>query len=202
MTSDDNTVNIEDAKPRYHHGDLRAALIEQGLRDLAGGAAGDLSLRAIARKVGVSATAVYRHFPDKTALIDALSIEGDRMLGEASRRAQESAGGGRMGFDATGRAYVRFALNHPALFRLMMARFRGMPGDPDSQSIGLRLLVDNVAAMSAPDVPLAERALRALQSWALVHGLAMLMLDGIVPADEALIDAVIASPFADDASRA
>lgn len=202
MTSDDNTVNIEDAKPRYHHGDLRAALIEQGLRDLAGGAAGDLSLRAIARKVGVSATAVYRHFPDKTALIDALSIEGDRLLGEASRRAQESAGGGRMGFDATGRAYVRFALNHPALFRLMMARFRGMPGDPDAQSIGLRLLVDNVAAMSAPDVPLAERALRALQSWALVHGLAMLMLDGIVPADEALIDAVIASPFADDASRA
>ena len=202
MTSDDNTVNIEDAKPRYHHGDLRAALIEQGLRDLAGGAAGDLSLRAIARKVGVSATAVYRHFPDKTALIDALSIEGDRMLGEASRRAQESAGGGRMGFDATGRAYVRFALNHPALFRLMMARFRGMPGDPDSQSIGLRLLVDNVAAMSAPDVPLAERALRALQSWALVHVLALLMLDGIVPADEALIDAVIASPFADDASRA
>ena len=202
MTSDDNTVNIEDAKPRYHHGDLRAALIEQGLRDLAGGAAGDLSLRAIARKVGVSATAVYRHFPDKTALIDALSIEGDRLLGEASRRAQESAGGGRMGFDATGRAYVRFALNHPALFRLMMARFRGMPGDPDAQSIGLRLLVDNVAAMSAPDVPLAERALRALQSWALVHGLAMLMLDGIVPADEALIDAVIASSFADDASRA
>ena len=202
MTSDDNTVNIEDAKPRYHHGDLRAALIEQGLRDLAGGAAGDLSLRAIARKVGVSATAVYRHFPDKTALIDALSIEGDRLLGEASRRAQESAGGGRMGFDATGRAYVRFALNHPALFRLMMARFRGMPGDPDAQSVGLRLLVDNVAAMSAPDVPLAERALRALQSWALVHGLAMLMLDGIVPADEALIDAVIASSFADDASRA
>ena len=202
MTSDDNTVNIEDAKPRYHHGDLRTALIEQGLRDLAGGAAGDLSLRAIARKVGVSATAVYRHFPDKTALIDALSIEGDRLLGEASRRAQESAGGGRMGFDATGRAYVRFALNHPALFRLMMARFRGMPGDPDAQSVGLRLLVDNVAAMSAPDVPLAERALRALQSWALVHGLAMLMLDGIVPADEALIDAVIASSFADDASRA
>ena len=202
MTSDDNTVNIEDAKPRYHHGDLRAALIEQGLRDLAGGAAGDLSLRAIARKVGVSATAVYRHFPDKTALIDALSIEGDRLLGEASRRAQESAGGGRMGFDATGRAYVRFALNHPALFRLMMARFRAMPGDPDAQSVGLRLLVDNVAAMSAPDVPDAERALRALQSWALVHGLAMLMLDGIVPADEALIDAVIASPFAADASGA
>ena len=100
MTIDDNTVNIEDAKARYHQGDLRAALIEEGLRELAGGAAGDLSLRAIARKVGVSATAVYRHFPDKTALLAALCTEGDRLLGDASRRAQASAGGGRAGFDA------------------------------------------------------------------------------------------------------
>ena len=202
MTIDDNTVNIEDAKARYHHGDLRAALIEEGLRELAGGAAGDLSLRAIARKVGVSATAVYRHFPDKTALLAALCTEGDRLLGDASRRAQASAGGGRAGFDATGRAYVRFALDHPALFRLMMGRFRGMPGEPGApQSAGLRLLVDNVAALSSPDVPPAEQKLRALQSWALVHGLAMLMLDGIVPADEALIDAVIVSPI-DDQPRA
>jgi AcrR family transcriptional regulator len=198
VTIDDNTVNIEDKKARYHHGDLRAALIEEGLRELADGAAGDLSLRAIARKVGVSATAVYRHFPDKTALLAALCAEGDRLLGEVSRRAQQTAGGGRAGFDATGRAYVRFALEHPALFRMMMARFRGVPGDPGaSESAGLRLLVDNIAALSSPDVPPAERKLRALQSWALVHGLAMLMLDGIVPADDALIDAVIVPPFAD-----
>jgi AcrR family transcriptional regulator len=177
---------------------LRSALIAQGLRDLASGTAGDLSLRAIARNVGVSATAVYRHFPDKTALTDALCAEGDRLLGEASRAAQQLAGGGKAGFDATGRAYVRFALGHPALFRLMMARFRGVPGDPGApESIGLRLLIDNVAALSSPDVPPAQRKLRALQSWALVHGLAMLMLDGIVPADEALIDAVIVSPFDD-----
>jgi len=209
MTRNANTVNIEtddlvgvaDARPRYHHGDLRSALVEEGLRQLAGGDAQDLSLRGIARAVGVSATAVYRHFPDKTALTDALCAEGDRLLGEASAQAQASAGGGRAGFDATGRAYVRFALAHPALFRLMMGRFRGVPGDlaaPESHSAGLRLLVDNIAALSPPDLPAAERSRRALQSWALVHGLAMLMLDGIVPADEALIDAVIVSPFADE----
>ena len=210
MIDNANSVNIkvgdiELTKPRYHHGDLRAALIEEGLRDLANGPAGDLSLRAIARKVGVSATAVYRHFPDKTALIDALCAEGDRLLGEASRRAQEFAGGGRAGFDATGRAYVRFALDHPALFRLMMGRLRGVPGAPgapESNSAGLRLLVENVTALSSPDLPPAERSVRALQSWALVHGLAMLMLDGIVPADDALIDAVIASTLASQSPRA
>lgn len=211
MTSNDNTVNIEygatvgieDGKTRYHHGDLRAALIDRGLRHLASGDASDLSLRAIARQVGVSATAVYRHFPDKSALIAALCAEGDRLLGEASRRAQEAAGGGRAGFDATGRAYVRFALDHPALFRLMMGRFRGVPGEPgapEKGSAGLRLLVENVSALSPADLPPAERSRRALQSWALVHGLAMLMLDGIVPADEALIDAVIKSSFADGQS--
>ena len=201
MAANDNTVNIETAKPRYHHGDLRAALVDAGLDELAGGDAGDLSLRAIARKVGVSATAVYRHFPDKTALIAALCAEGDRLLGAASRRAQELAGGGRAGFDATGRAYVRFALDHPALFRLMMGRFRGVPGgsgEAESGSAGLRLLVENVAALSSPELSPADLTVRALQSWALVHGLAMLMLDGIVPADESLIDAVIAAPFADE----
>lgn len=203
MTSNDNTVNIESERPRYHHGDLRAALIDQGLRDLASGDASDLSLRAIARQVGVSATAVYRHFPDKSALIAALCAEGDRLLGEQSRRAQEAAGGGRAGFNATGRAYVRFALDHPALFRLVMGRVRGLPGDAAGTEggAGLQLLVENVAALSSPDLPQAERSLRALKSWALVHGLTMLMLDGIVPADEALIDAVIMSPFADEPRR-
>ena len=203
MTSNGNTVNIEDGRTRYHHGDLRAALIEAGLHHLASGDASDLSLRAIARQVGVSATAVYRHFPDKSALIAALCVEGDRLLGEASAQAQDAAGGGRAGFDATGRAYVRFALNHPALFRLMMGRFRGVPGEPgapESGSAGLRLLVENVTALSPPDLAPAERRTRALQSWALVHGLAMLMLDGIVPADEALIGAVIKSPFDDGQS--
>lgn len=199
MLDNDNTVNIEAAKPRYHHGDLGAALIAAGLEELTLRDADDLSLRAIARKVGVSATAVYRHFPDKTALIAALCAEGDRLLAQASAAAQQAAGGGRAGFDATGRAYVRFALDHPALFRLMMGRFRGVPGasgDATSRSAGLRLLVENVTALSSPDMSPADLTVRALQSWALVHGLAMLMLDGIVPADAALIDAVIESPFA------
>lgn len=198
MISNDNTVNIESAKPRYHHGDLRRALVEEGLRALAHGSEDDLSLRAIARTVGVSATAVYRHFPDKTALLGALCVEGDRLLAEASRRAQADAGGGREGFEATGRAYVYFALDHPALFRLMMRRYRGLPGDQpaEGESAGLRLLVDNIAALAPPGLSYEQRRTIALQSWSLVHGLAMLILDGIVPRDAALIEAVITAPFA------
>lgn len=198
MSVKGNTVNIESSKPRYHHGDLRRALVEEGLRALAAGSEDDLSLRAIARTVGVSATAVYRHFPDKTALIGALCVEGDRLLAEASRQAQEEAGGGRAGFEATGRAYVHFALDHPALFRLMMRRYRGLPGEQssDGESAGLRLLVDNIAALGPPGLSSERRHVLALQSWSLVHGLAMLILDGIVPADPALIAQVIAAPFA------
>ena len=105
----------------YHHGDLRAALLQVGLRLLASGDANDLSLREMARAVDVSATAVYRHFPDKKALMAALAVEGLSMLARAQHQASEAAGGGVEGFNATGRAYVRFALANPALFRLIFS---------------------------------------------------------------------------------
>jgi AcrR family transcriptional regulator len=72
-------------KRSYHHGDLRQALIEAGLTLLDVRAADALSLREVARAVGVSATAVYRHFPDKGALLDALAAEGLRKLADAQR---------------------------------------------------------------------------------------------------------------------
>jgi AcrR family transcriptional regulator len=119
MTQDSNTVNI-DKKP-YHHGDLRAALIEQGMALLAQRDADSLSLREVARAAGVSATSVYRHFPDKEALFTALAMEGLAQLGAAQKAAGQAAGGGKQAFAATGRAYVRFALANPALFRLIFA---------------------------------------------------------------------------------
>lgn len=192
MSWNDNTVNIE--KTPYHHGDLRAALIAEGLRMLGTADAESLSLRAVARGVGVSATSVYRHFPDKEALMTALAMAGLAQLGAAQRAAAEAAGGGEAGFAATGRAYVRFALAHPALFRLIFAspalaqaRAQG-PIETEASD----LLAANAAAAAARDG--GEAALRAVQSWALVHGLAMLMLDGQVPADEAMIDRVIGRP--------
>jgi len=89
MPTDDNSVNIETQGNRYHHGDLQAALIEEGLAQISKRPAEKLSLREISRKVGVSATAVYRHFPNKAALLGALCQVGSEKLSDTFARATE-----------------------------------------------------------------------------------------------------------------
>jgi AcrR family transcriptional regulator len=146
----------------------------------------DLSLRELARSVGVSPTAVYRHFPNKDALLAALAREGLDMLGAAQRRAYDAAGGGAAGFVETGRAYVRFALAHPSLFRLVFAH--GEPAS-DKSDPASQLLHEATVELTGSDEPAAERL--ALQAWSLGHGIAMLMHDKRLPADDALIDQLI-----------
>ncbi|WP_220790298.1 TetR/AcrR family transcriptional regulator [Gluconacetobacter takamatsuzukensis] len=189
MSGNDNSVNIK--KRSYHHGDLRAALIAEGLRLLAERDVDSLSLREVARGVGVSATSVYRHFPDKDALLAALAQEGLVQLGAAQRAAGATAGGGRAGFAATGRAYVRFALANPALFRLIFTSpVLASARTPDTlKSDPAMLLQANAAEAAAQEG--GEAAMRAIEAWALVHGLALLMLDGQIPADETIIEKVI-----------
>jgi AcrR family transcriptional regulator len=191
MNSDDNSVNIE--KRPYHHGDLRAALIGEGLRLLALRDAEALSLREVARGVGVSATAVYRHFPDKDALLAALAQEGLARLAAAQHEAADAAGGGDAGFAATGRAYVRFAIANPALFRLIFTTPRLSPwrAPEGEDSEAMAFLRANAAASIGLENGSPEATVHAVHAWALVHGLAMLMLDGQVPYDETLIDAVV-----------
>jgi len=180
----------------YHHGDLRMAAIEAGLALLKDREADDLGLREVARAVGVSATALYRHFPDKAALLAALAAAGLEQLGAAQLAAAEAAGGGKAGFAATGRAYVRFALANPGLFRLIFANAPTVPATdwnekPDS---AMQLLRDNAVRLVAQDHGEAAARTFALRAWALVHGLAVLMLDGQVSIDESMIDAVIDVP--------
>ncbi|MES2444109.1 MAG: TetR/AcrR family transcriptional regulator [Pseudomonadota bacterium] len=185
-------ANAEDGKRSYHHGDLRAALIEAGLRLLAERSADAIGLREAARAVGVSATAVYRHFPDKGAFLAALAAEGLRQLGAAQRAAAEAAGGGDRGFAATGAAYVRFAVANPALFRLAFSASgagpKWAPGDWHAENDAARLLRENAERLSAGEAAARRTALRA---WGLVHGLALLILDGQVVIEDAEIDAVV-----------
>ncbi|RYZ10773.1 MAG: TetR/AcrR family transcriptional regulator, partial [Alphaproteobacteria bacterium] len=171
------------------HGDLRAALIEVGLKRLSEGLAEDLSLRELARNVGVSATAVYRHFPDKAALLGALAGVGDERLAEAFAEAMAKAKPGRDAFNAMGRAYVRFALANPSLFRMMMSPASGK--EHLSSSRGRQMLVARIQEMGGGKLDTGQAEIRGLRAWAIVHGLAMLMLDGLAPRDETLIDKVI-----------
>ncbi|WP_338425118.1 TetR/AcrR family transcriptional regulator [Sphingopyxis kveilinensis] len=197
MHSKDNSVNIKARKPKtasaYHHGDLRAAVIAAGLKRLAEGDGGELGLRALARDVGVSATALYRHFPDKEALLDALADEGLRRLGALQAQAWLKAGGGVAGFKATGIAYVRFAHDEPALFRLSFTRQmieRNMGGDGGEVAYNLLRAGVGEALPGGGDPDTA-----ALHAWALVHGLAMLILDRRIEWDEAKVAEVVGLTF-------
>jgi AcrR family transcriptional regulator len=197
-----NNVNIEwpmstRPAPRqgYHHGDLRSALLDAGLRLLRSRSVDSLSLRELAREVGVSAAAIYRHFPDKSALMAALAIEGLERLAGAQRQATRSAGGGQAGFLASGMAYVRFAVDNPALFRLVFSAAQGcdpLDAQIDSVSTAMRGLRQDIEALVPAGAPAAERKAAALHAWALVHGLAQLVLDRQMPVDWRLIERVLA----------
>src|SRR5918998_5691691 len=105
------------ARP-YHHGNLRSALLEGAERALARGGVQELSLREVAREVGVSHAAPRRHFAGKQALLDALAQDGFERLGAELQIALDAPG-----FDAQvhaiARMYVRFATQHAALLELM-----------------------------------------------------------------------------------
>ena len=172
---------------------MRAVRFRQPLRLIEERAVDDVSLREVARSVGVSATAVYRHFPDKAALLGALAGEGLARLGAAQREAAEAAGGGAAGFNATGIAYVRFALANPGLFRLIFSK-ASRPGSQDwdeRSNDAMRMLQENAARLVGRDRGEAAARLFALRAWALVHGLAVLILDGQVEPDMAVVEAVI-----------
>jgi AcrR family transcriptional regulator len=182
-------VTVSTSSEAYHHGALREALVEAGIAALEGPEGAEVSLRELARQVGVSPTAVYRHFPNKQALLAALALRGLEMLGEAQQRAAQAASGDRRSFGETGRAYARFALAHPALFRLMFTHLHAAGGQPDASTLAGRLLRDKTTALAGGPGPEAERL--ALQAWAIAHGVAMLMLDRQLPPDDALIDRLL-----------
>lgn len=178
-------------KEAYHHGDLREALIATGMRLLEReGEERAVGLRAIARETGVSATAVYRHFPDKDALLAALASEGFDRLADVQQAAAAGAADPRKAFRAIGRAYVRFAIDNPALFRLMTSHMH-LTGDAETDNRAAELLRDRVAGLLGGEASAERLRVTALQAWALVHGLAMLMLGGQVPPRAELIDAVV-----------
>jgi AcrR family transcriptional regulator len=193
-----DAVNIQsevaaEAGPRaYHHGNLRAALIDAGLQLLeAGGEAP--GLREVAREVGVSAGAVYRHFDSKQVLLRALAAEGVARLAEAQGSARAAAGHGLKGFNAVGQAYVRFALANPALYRLMFAtapRIDQLGSAPAEVSLPMQQLRGNIAELFDGRMDEAQQRVFVLRAWATVHGLAMLALDRQV--EPAMVEALLA----------
>ncbi|MEQ1866493.1 MAG: TetR/AcrR family transcriptional regulator [Micropepsaceae bacterium] len=185
---------MKKARDSYHHGDLRAALIGEGMKLLESQDFEALSLREVARNLGVSATAVYRHFPAKEDLLKALAGRGLAMLAEQQQWAAAKAKGA-VAFAETGRAYVRFALSNPNLFRLIFIHTPGRlrPEVDSPEGSPARLLRNYMAGSLGPRATQEQIFVAALRAWSLVHGLSMLILDEQVDRKvaEAMIDQVI-----------
>ncbi|MFF6834353.1 MULTISPECIES: WHG domain-containing protein [unclassified Streptomyces] len=180
----------------YHHGDLRAACLRAARELLEEDGSAGLSLRAVARRAGVSATAPYRHYADREALVSAVAAEGYRELAE-HLTAAHPAPSTPDDLAAVAVAYVRFALEHPALFRAMFAE----PCDPTSEervaaTAAISEYVRGIVRDAFPGVEDTDAL--ATTVWALVHGLAFLHLDGKLDTStpEAVADQVRTSVFA------
>jgi AcrR family transcriptional regulator len=176
-------------KGRYHHGDLRRALFDEALRTIDAVGVEGLTLRAVGSALGVSRTALYRHFSSKQALVAAVAREGFRAFRLALVGAWERRGRGPAGFEAMGEAYLRFAVDHPSHYRVMFGRFlESCASDPEllGEAKGaFQALVE--ALVELQRMGLARRddpVTLARFVWAVTHGVAMLVIEGQLREDD------------------
>jgi AcrR family transcriptional regulator len=168
---------------QYHHGDLRRALIDQALRTIDTTGVDALTLRGVGDALGVSRTALYRHFSDKQALVAAVAREGFRAFRLALVDAWEQNGRGRAGFEAMGEAYLQFAVAHPAHYRVMFGRFmESCARDPElvvEATGAFQALVDALIQGQRDEwVRKDDPVILARFVWSVTHGVAMLVIDG------------------------
>jgi AcrR family transcriptional regulator len=169
---------------RYHHGDLRRALLDSALALVEREGAEALTLRAAARRAGVSQAAPYRHFRDKDALLAAVAEEGFRAMTETMRRAAAPHEGDPLGrLRARGIAYVEFATGHPAHFKVMFGRGAAdrsrYPSLLEAAREAFELLVAAIDdCQRAGLVRAGDPGQLALCAWSATHGLSALAVDG------------------------
>ena len=174
-----------DAK-RYHHGELRSALIATALDLLEREGPAALSLRALARAVGVSPMALYHHFTDREALMAAVATAGFKRLQQRKVENAAAHGSTREALTAGAADYVRFILDNPNLYRLMkgpeFADRERYPALCEAATAPAKTLVTLIARLLDEfglREPSAEQCAQML--WGLAHGIGTLALDGHLP---------------------
>jgi AcrR family transcriptional regulator len=171
-------TTLKRARRAYHHGNLEVALTRAAGKILEKEGVEALSLRQVARRAGVSHNAPYRHFSDREALLAALAEEGFELLGAAQRKAA-AAGGLR----AMGEAYIQFALRNPQRFRLMFGGRISIARHAQLHEVATKAF-DGLSGALSKQLPEAQGARDAsIAAWALVHGLAQLLLGGRIAAE-------------------
>jgi AcrR family transcriptional regulator len=184
------------ARP-YHHGNLRSALLEQAERTVDERGAQALSLRELAREIGVSHAAPRRHFPDRQALLDALAQDGFERLGGELQRAVERAGTSFAArLHALAQAYIAFATRHAPLLELMFAG-KQRAGAERVQESADRAFAPSVAviaeAQASGELRAGDPGRVAIVAFATLQGLAAMANGGMIeaaPVGDVVTDAI------------
>ncbi len=180
----------------YHHGDLREAVLAAAAAAIERDGVAALSLRALARDVGVTHTAPRHHFGDKRGVVTALAAQGYRLLAQAIR---DTAGGSSL-LDS-GVTYTEFARTHPAHFSVMFRPDLVADDDPDLRNAQEDLYAALTAAVRAftsrgDGVGVAEGSARetsiARAAWSMAHGFATLARSGNFPLEAGQSEADLA----------
>jgi AcrR family transcriptional regulator len=159
----------------YHHGNLRAALVQCGLELIEEQGIRALTLREIGARLGVSRSAAYGHFADKEALLAGIREAAFHEFGDLMEAAKDSTAGFAAQMDAMYLAYSSFAKEHPAQFRVMIDAF-GDAAEPGRVFSMLQGIIQ--AAQEVGDVRPGDSAQLARVAWALIHGASLLQRDG------------------------
>src|SRR4051812_10065597 len=185
-------VAMPQTRPRraYHHGDLRRALLREAARVIRTDGPDGVTLRDVGRRLGVSRTALYRHFADKSALLASVAREGFQAFARELQDAWNAAGGGIAGFQAMGAAYVRFAVANQAHYRIMFGRYKDLCSSDAAlaadAAASFQVLVDALISLQrAGTVRAGNPEELGRYIWATVHGVAMLAIDGQLGSDRA-----------------
>jgi AcrR family transcriptional regulator len=187
----------------YHHGDLPRAMVDEAVRLIQAEGIDALTLRSVGARLGVSRSALYRHFADKEALLAAVALEGFRLLRAALRQAWQASTPGPRRMDGMGLAYVDFAVTHPSHYRVMfgadLSRLGETVAASDESTDAFQALVDAIVAQQREGFVRPDEPMRlALYIWAVVHGVAMLGLDRRLPED---VDAAALAALANERLR-
>jgi AcrR family transcriptional regulator len=157
----------------YHHGNLRPALVSAAVEEIEESGPAAMSLRAVARRAGVTHAAATYHFGDRAGLFTAVAAEGYRLIAGALREAHETTGS----FLEVGVAYVRFAVTHRAHFEVM---YRPELYHRDDAELA-RARAAAAALLYGSGLPDTESLTEGVAAWSIVHGLATLWLNGNLP---------------------